>query len=677
MVVAFNGSLLIHLVCVVLCAGSTSPYLGVSAFASATDPSSLSAARNMVTSSMLSDKKAIDQDVNDFHQFAAAAVDLTHVSVNEHGMLTAVRSCRNWDLDQRQSYLYRFSLKHPETFAHIPPTPLDASVKLYLPSPSGRKMIILKTTGEGNDETTILEVWEGAALVRRIPISKEQQHGKIVNDATGFGTPVWSPDETCLLYSAERVPVETEPFWKTKSGSDAKNDDTARRGGQSALGLGQREHWGERYPTLGPILDLFIVNLDTGRIGKVHNVPKSYPGRDASEDHDETIALGQAVWHPSGDKIAFTGWDAGLPKRLGMVYCRNRYSKVFEASVQKLLWSLESETSDGRGEKDNETYLCLTKDLPYSRSPRYVSMENGDSALVFLGNHREFVSHDSSMGLWHVTRKGEIDNIVPIIDMPLQNGPTVLGMGFPGLFLGQLPINCDLGNSNNYMITTTLFGSVQRIVRIDVSNGDIDLIEIPELDELSSQTVSTLAANGDLVLSVTSSNKPPNLWTVPAKSLQEKAMDGKVVVLAQKIATFDSIASSTFASVSKNAKVPFDLQILSVDPPKIDGATTEPLQAILLLPKDVPTGEKVPLVVVPHGGPHSCTTSAFVPGFANLASKYAVVFPNYRGSIGFGQAPMDSLLTRIGNVDVEDVMACTKHVIDRFSVIDGHRVGIC
>ena len=154
-------------------------------------------------------------------------------------------------------------------------------------------------------------------------------------------------------------------------------------------------------------------------------------------------------------------------------------------------------------------------------------------------------------------------------------------------------------------------------------------------------------------------------------------IERSLVVLAQKIATFDSISASAFAPVSKSTEASFDLQILSIAPSAIDGATSEPIQAILLLPRGISENEKVPLVVIPHGGPHSCTTSAFVPGFANLASTYAVVFPNYRGSIGFGQASMDSLLTRIGNVDVQDVMTCTRHVIAKFPAIDGHRVGIC
>jgi acylaminoacyl-peptidase len=88
--------------------------------------------------------------------------------------------------------------------------------------------------------------------------------------------------------------------------------------------------------------------------------------------------------------------------------------------------------------------------------------------------------------------------------------------------------------------------------------------------------------------------------------------------------------------------------------------------------------KKIPLVVVPHGGPHSCSTSSYSPGPVFLCdSGYAVLFPNYRGSIGFGQAFTESVLTGVGSLDVKDVMAATNHVLETMSeTLDVSRVGI-
>lgn len=55
--------------------------------------------------------------------------------------------------------------------------------------------------------------------------------------------------------------------------------------------------------------------------------------------------------------------------------------------------------------------------------------------------------------------------------------------------------------------------------------------------------------------------------------------------------------------------------------------------------------KSVPLVVFPHGGPHSVVTTRFIRDafFFNLLG-YAVLFVNYRGSTGRGQESVDSLL---------------------------------
>ena len=55
---------------------------------------------------------------------------------------------------------------------------------------------------------------------------------------------------------------------------------------------------------------------------------------------------------------------------------------------------------------------------------------------------------------------------------------------------------------------------------------------------------------------------------------------------------------------------------------------------------------KCPLIVVPHGGPHSCTTSSYFASYAFLSLYLgaSVLHVNYRGSTGFGQDSINSLL---------------------------------
>lgn len=47
---------------------------------------------------------------------------------------------------------------------------------------------------------------------------------------------------------------------------------------------------------------------------------------------------------------------------------------------------------------------------------------------------------------------------------------------------------------------------------------------------------------------------------------------------------------------------------------------------------------RMPVVLVPHGGPHSVTPHSFLPAYATLSLTLgcAIVHVNYRGSTGFG-----------------------------------------
>ena len=83
---------------------------------------------------------------------------------------------------------------------------------------------------------------------------------------------------------------------------------------------------------------------------------------------------------------------------------------------------------------------------------------------------------------------------------------------------------------------------------------------------------------------------------------------------------------------------------------------------------------KIPLIVVPHGGPHSAIPTSYIPAYAFLCVYLgaAVLQVNYRGSTGYGKDRIDSLLGRIGCNDVADMVTCTRDAIDKEPSIDGN-----
>ncbi|GMH64753.1 hypothetical protein TrRE_jg11191, partial [Triparma retinervis] len=100
-----------------------------------------------------------------------------------------------------------------------------------------------------------------------------------------------------------------------------------------------------------------------------------------------------------------------------------------------------------------------------------------------------------------------------------------------------------------------------------------------------------------------------------------------------------------------------------------------PDSIILLPPK--PDDAKTPLIVVPHGGPHSMTHAGYIPSYQFLASLgYAVLHVNYRGSVGFGEKYLKSLPGRCGEFDVEDVREATRLAVEKHG-LDPDRIGVC
>ena len=92
-------------------------------------------------------------------------------------------------------------------------------------------------------------------------------------------------------------------------------------------------------------------------------------------------------------------------------------------------------------------------------------------------------------------------------------------------------------------------------------------------------------------------------------------------------------------------------------------------QAMILWSTDaVRETATLPLVLVPHGGPHSAFSSSFYSHHAFLATiGFAVLSINYRGSTGYGAQSLFSLPGRVGSADVEDCIAALDEALKRGS----------
>jgi dipeptidyl aminopeptidase/acylaminoacyl peptidase len=99
------------------------------------------------------------------------------------------------------------------------------------------------------------------------------------------------------------------------------------------------------------------------------------------------------------------------------------------------------------------------------------------------------------------------------------------------------------------------------------------------------------------------------------------------------------------------------------------------LSAFTFLPRKTAANAKLPLVILVHGGVHGNFDSSHVHMLRELLQQgYAVLAPEYRGSSGYGKEFWQ--LIDYGGLEVEDVFAGRRWMLENHDAIDPQRVGI-
>ncbi|VEN55326.1 unnamed protein product [Callosobruchus maculatus] len=107
-----------------------------------------------------------------------------------------------------------------------------------------------------------------------------------------------------------------------------------------------------------------------------------------------------------------------------------------------------------------------------------------------------------------------------------------------------------------------------------------------------------------------------------------------------------------------------------------EGDGCNSFNATYLGPKDGKE-KSVPLIVWPHGGPHgSFTNNLILQGAMYLKFGYAILFINFRGSLGCGQKCVDFLPGKIGDTDVKDCILATDTALEKFSWLNPNAMAL-
>jgi dipeptidyl aminopeptidase/acylaminoacyl peptidase len=174
------------------------------------------------------------------------------------------------------------------------------------------------------------------------------------------------------------------------------------------------------------------------------------------------------------------------------------------------------------------------------------------------------------------------------------------------------------------------------------------------------QDDAAAATLGGVVFAMTISDaaSPASLWVgVPLR-----ARAGLLPV--RLVAAHNAEVSNSFTFSE-----PEELNFRSFDNTRVQGWLMKPL--------GWRAGERYPLVLAIHGGPHGMHGYGFNPAFQAYAARgYAVLYINPRGSTGYGQKFSDGTLREWGGGDYRDLMAGVDEALRKFSWIDRGRMGV-
>ncbi|XP_030223269.1 acylamino-acid-releasing enzyme isoform X1 [Gadus morhua] len=475
-------------------------------------------------------------------------------------------------------------------------------------SPSGEMKAVVRECSVKGEEKQFLEIWSKNIKAKSIDLTALKKHGKVYEDEQ-FGCLVWSHSETHLLYVAERKRPKAESFFQTESPESSSTGDEDEMGTKletkektKGMQFVFYEDWGEALVGKScPVL--CVLDIEGNNVSLLDGVP-------------EDISPGQAFWAPGDTGVVFVGWRHE-PFRLGLKYCPNRQSSLFYVD---LTGGMCEQLSSG------DSAVCSPRLSP--DQCRIVYLECG-----IFGPHMQ--CSRLCMYDWY-TKKSSV--VVDVVKRPGEDG-------FTGIYSSQLSPQCWSADSQRVLIACPQRSRKDLLV-VDISTGGIT--SLTAKFDISNWCILNIVRDL-MVVSFSSPNCPPSLSVgfLPAKDSQE---DVSWVTLEE-------------AQPQKD----ISWQILTLSPPTDQDNSQYPgldFEALLIKPKDAQEGVKLPLVVIPHGGPHSVIVAEWLLSPSVLCRMgFAVLLVNYRGSIGYGQDNVLSLPGNVGSQDVQDVHFAVESVL--------------
>lgn len=428
-----------------------------------------------------------------------------------------------------------------------------------------------------------------------------------------FASFEWSPDEKKILYVAEKKMPKSDPFYKRKA-------PTTTNGGDNA----EQKPIGEEY--------VFVQDWGEQLVGKKVSVLAQYDIEndvvDIIQGVPDNVFVAQPKYAPNGSYIVGVAYPLE-PRKLGIIYCSNKPSTIFYLDFEGNYGSVS---------------------LPGKAVKSPIFSPNGDYVLWF--ERKSGGPHGSCVQLVKaklpLNENTVADVVVDIVDheKKIEGDVSFYGLydtGFirrPWASQNRLIINSDQKyKSCSYVI--------------DISTGSITQLTNDE------GSLRVLDVYDDTALAVKRHFFKPD--QVLIGKLGQPKQESNIVW--EQLTTTETLPSLEECMY----------EYLDLKAPKDDVCD---FNAIYIGPK-CGKSKSVPLIVWPHGGPHSVFgTYLFLEEVMYLSHGFAILLINYRGSLGSGQKSVDFLPGKIGVSDVQDCIQATDAALTKYPWLNPNKLAL-
>jgi acylaminoacyl-peptidase len=568
---------------------------------------------------------ALEGEMEAFVELAAAPSYLRGALTGSAGELSLLLLASQRDLEANAPRSYLQTVRVDERL-RAPSFGFELrGATLTVPSPSGRRMLVVRNPTPASSGPLLLELWGGGRLLREVEVPPSL-HGAVYADGW-FESVAWSSGEDRVAYVAEAPPAVRTPLWGgrapagTPRGGDAPG--SGWRGVSEHVDDAGEQLTGKRCAAL------FVLDVPSGHVRAISGLPAH-------------SSCGQAVWSPDDTQLVYTAWPHAsarfkTQRRLGVIYCFNRESAVWRVAAPPRGGDSADATASAPAAP-----VCLTPALQSAFSPRFspdgasLAVASADAACATGAHNASFALHVLPWTAAGGGAAGEPRCVLPVVTAPARAGD------WPGWFAAGAMARAPWVSDTQLIVSST-WGSGDALVCVDVSSGVVRRITPPLADQGHWQLLDV--RGGVCAAVVSTPTEPPcvAVATGPDWAWRRVQLD----------------VAESYSPAAAAALAGLEWRVVDVPLPGQPAGAAAQVEAVLLAPRARAAGAPLPpVVLVPHGGPHSACVAGFTMPLAFLAAQgYAVLQVNYRGSIGFGQGALESLLGRAGRQDVDDCLA--------------------